>query len=53
MQEARLSTLLGFQLVEEDEVTSSYEAPRLSHIEKEMRIANRPTLPRSFSIKNT
>ena len=50
MQEARLPALADFQLVEEVEASSSYKAPRLSYTEKGMRIANQPTLPRSFSM---
>ena len=49
MQEARLPALTDFQLVEEDEASSSYKVPRLSYTEKGIRIANQPTLPRSFS----
>ena len=49
MQEVMLPTLRDFELVEEDEASSSYEAPRLSYTEKGMGIANYPTLPRSFS----
>ena len=34
MQQARLPALTDFQLVEEDEVSCCYEAPRFSYTEK-------------------
>ena len=49
MQKSRLPALADFQLVEEDEASRSYEAPRLAYIERRMRIANQPTLLKSFS----
>ena len=41
---------MDFQLVHDDESSTSYEAPRLSYTEKGMRIVNQPPLPRSLSL---
>ena len=49
MQEAKISALTDFQLVEEDEVSTSYQAPQLSYTEKGIRVANQPALTRSYS----
>ena len=49
MQEAKIPALTDFQLVEEDESSISYQAPRLSYAEKGIRVANQPILTRSYS----
>jgi len=48
--EAIISALTDFQLVHDDEASTSYEAPRLSYTERGMRIVNQPPLPRSLSL---
>ena len=50
MQEAKIPALIDFQLVDEDEASTSYQAPRLSYTEKGIRVANQPVLTRSYSI---
>ena len=50
MQEVRLLALTDFQFVEDNEQSNSNEASRLSYIEKGVRLANQPILPRSFSM---
>ena len=50
MQEAWLPALTGFQLVDEDEASTSYATPRLSYTEKGIWMANQSNLPRSFSM---
>jgi len=52
-QEASIPSLTNFQLVHDDEASTYYEAPRLSYIEKEMRIVSQPPLPRSLSFTKT
>ena len=47
---SKVTCINKLQWVEEDEVSSSYEVPRLSYTEKGMRIANQPIIPRSFSM---
>jgi len=42
MQEAKILALTDFQLVEEHEASTSYQAPRLSYTEKGIRVANQP-----------
>jgi len=49
-QEASIPALMDFQLVDDAEASTSYEAPRLSYTEKGMRIINHPPLPRSLSL---
>ena len=49
MQEARLPALTDFQLVEDDEASTSYQAPRLSYTKRGIRVANQPFLTRSYS----
>ena len=50
-QDARVPVLRDFQMVDEDEASSSV-APRLSYTETGVRIVNQQTLPKSLSFSN-
>ena len=49
MQEAKIPALTDFQLVEKDEASTNYQAPRLSYTERGIRVTNQPVLTRSYS----
>ena len=49
-QEASIPALTDFQLVYDDDASTSYEAHRLSYTERGMRIIKQLALPRSLSL---